>query len=317
VKPTMRIAHISDLHLSTEYNRANIANVQRLLEFIMREDVDHVVITGDIAANADPNDFLLARTLFDRFGLLDPRRLTLVIGNHDIYGGVHTPEDILLFPGRCRRTEYQTKAKEFVSYFPEVFDGCLFGSKHSAFPFVKGVGDVAFIGMNSVAPYSGLKNPIGSNGHVERRQLKKLGSILGSGLLKKKRKIVLLHHHFNKAPGRPSGNLPAVWAAIERQTMKLRGKRELLQFFAEHDIQLVLHGHQHVMEEYARKGIRFVNAGGAILGPDPALLGVQFVRVSDAGIDIQRVERPAIITQPILHLPHHDPGGVATGHEAA
>ncbi|HEX9007041.1 MAG TPA: metallophosphoesterase, partial [Bacteroidota bacterium] len=118
---TIRIAHISDLHLSPTHGRVNIRNTKRLLEHINRLKVDHVVVTGDIAANAEAGDFRLARSLFQAHGLLDPQKLSLVVGNHDIYGGVHTPEAILDFPRRCRETDVNKKTRQFLEHFPEIF----------------------------------------------------------------------------------------------------------------------------------------------------------------------------------------------------
>ena len=80
------IAHISDLHLSAEHKRFNLRRARRLLEEIGRRRVDHVVVTGDIAADADRREFEIARGLFRNSGLLDPAKLSLVIGNHDVFG---------------------------------------------------------------------------------------------------------------------------------------------------------------------------------------------------------------------------------------
>src|ERR1019366_4765358 len=141
------IAHISDLHLSAEHKRFNLRRARRLLEEIARRRVDHVVVTGDIAADADRREFEIARGLFRNSGLLDPEKLSLVIGNHDVFGGVHMPEDILTFPRRCSETEYSAQVEEFRGYFHEAFERCMYGSHAKPFPYAKVLGDVVLFGV--------------------------------------------------------------------------------------------------------------------------------------------------------------------------
>jgi 3',5'-cyclic AMP phosphodiesterase CpdA len=260
------IAHISDLHLSAEHKRFNLRRARRLLEEIIRRRVDHLVVTGDIAADADRREFEIARGLFRNSGLLDPEKLSLVIGNHDVFGGVHMPEDILTFPRRCRQTDYSAQVEEFRGYFHEAFERCLYGSYAKPFPYAKVLGDVVLFGVNSVAHYSAVKNPVGSNGDVGDGQYRKLRQLLEAPPLKGKRKIVLIHHHFHKYPSPEEGTLHSVWGAIERRTMKLHGKKRLFQLFRECGVALVLHGHVHVNGEYGRKGTQFLNGGGSLLG---------------------------------------------------
>lgn len=261
----MKIAHISDLHLSPEYRRSNIASTKRLLDHIGTLDVDHLVITGDIAANAEKRDFQLARSILKSSGWLASKSLSLVIGNHDIFGGVHHAEDIFTFPKRCKQTDYKGKVLQFYDYFHEAFDKCLHGSESSVFPYGKVIGDVVLVGMNSIAEYSKLGNPIGSNGEINQDAFKKTKHMLSSPLLSRKRKLVLIHHHFYRQASGSSGALPSLWNSIEGQTMKLRRKKKLLEMFSAAKVELVLHGHLHENREYERKGIRCVNGGGSIL----------------------------------------------------
>jgi 3',5'-cyclic AMP phosphodiesterase CpdA len=128
------------------------------------------------------------------------------------------------------------------------------------------LGDVVLFGVNSVAHYSAVKNPVGSNGDVGDGQYRRLRQLLEAPQLKGKRKIVLIHHHFHKYPSSEEGTLHSVWGAIERRTMKLHGKKKLFQLFRECGVALVLHGHVHVNGEYGRKGTQFLNGGGSLLG---------------------------------------------------
>jgi len=282
----MTIAHISDLHINSQYRYANVLRTRQILDKINQLGADHVVVTGDITSGALPEDFATARDLFAEAGLLQGSRLTLVIGNHDIYGGVHSAEDVLSFPGKCRTVHYDHRVREFARQFPEVFERTLTVSKESPFPFVKMVNDVVLIGMNSIARYSGVRNPLGSNGWVDDEQIERFERLAGSPLFAGKRKIVLIHHHFCKLERNGGGTMHSVWGTIERQTMKLRGKKDLLRLFRTHGIDLVLHGHYHRMMDYERKGIRFLNGGGSVLDERSKTLSVNIVRVSGREIDV-------------------------------
>jgi 3',5'-cyclic AMP phosphodiesterase CpdA len=306
------IAHISDLHLSAEHRRNHIRRTKRALEYIRSLDVDHIVVTGDITANGEPADYRIARSIFASADLLDSRKLTVTIGNHDVFGGVHTAEDVLKFPKHCEATDDKAKVREFGYAFRETFESTLRPSEKRFFPFAKIVGDTALIGVNTVAEYSRFKNPVGSNGSVDDRSFEQLTELLESPLLHTKRKIVVLHHHFSKMQEVKSGTMHSVWNAIEKHTMKLRGKGRLLKLFARLDVAAVLHGHVHESNEYFRDGVRFLNAGGTVLHDRSPDIHVNIVRVSDAGVqtEIHRLSAqslafPADSSVPVM-LPVHE-----------
>ena len=286
---TFRIAHISDLHLSPEHRRKNIRATKRLLEYIGTLGVDHLVITGDIVANAEKQDFQLARSILKSSGWLDSKALSIVIGNHDVFGGVHHAEDILTFPKHCKHADYKAKVSEFYDYFHEAFDTCLHGSQSSVFPYGKVIGDVVLVGMNSVAGYSRLGNPIGSNGEVSEAEMKKTAKILSSDLLMRKRKIILIHHHFYKRSSDDAGAMHSVWNAIEGQTMKLRGKNKLLKLFGEYHVDFVLHGHLHENHEYRRKNIRLLNGGGSVLENSGQEVRCNVITLTAQSVEIEQI----------------------------
>jgi Icc protein len=261
----MRIAHLSDLHLNPEYFPDRTEAFYQILEKCKALEVDHIVITGDITNQAKAKEFEHARSILKEFDLLDPVKLTMTIGNHDIYGGPYHAEDVLSFPGFCKGTDYDAKVKEFYSTFRESFDDCKYISGASIFPFVKIIGDVAFVGINSVAQWSSLQNPIGSNGDIGKHQYQQLKKIFASDILKGKTILVLIHHHFNKIEKRKSaGKLERLWHTIEMSTMKLWKKKKLFQLFNNNKVCKVLHGHLHNHTEYKRKNINFLNAGGTM-----------------------------------------------------
>ena len=261
----MRIAHLSDLHLSPDHYPERTDAFYEILQKCRSLKTDHIVITGDITNQARPKEFAHARSILNEFGLLDPEKLTVTIGNHDIFGGPYYAEDVLSFPGFCKKTDYNAKVKEFYSTFRESFEGCKYVSSTSIFPFVKMVKDVALVGINSVAQWNSWTNPLGSNGDVEKQQLKKLNEIFSGDMLKGKTILVLIHHHFNKLEAKKAaGNLERLWHTIESNTMKLWKKKKLLKLFNTMRVGKVLHGHMHQHDEYSRKKIEFLNAGGTI-----------------------------------------------------
>jgi 3',5'-cyclic AMP phosphodiesterase CpdA len=304
---TFTFAHLSDLHLSAEHKRHNLRRADRLLSFIKALEVDHIVMTGDLAADARSKDFEVARRLFKSYGLLDPEKLSVIPGNHDIYGGVHTAEDILTFPRRVKETEYPEKVEEFREYFRETFSRALFASPTHPFPYAKEFGDVALIGVNSVARHSRVNNPLGSNGEVDDGQFRRLRLLLEAPPLQGKRKIVMIHHHFRKIASTQAGAVNSVWAAIERRTMKMRGKKRLFEIFREHNVDIVLHGHVHYNESYERKGVRFLNGGGSLLGPQSPSMTLNLVRVSEDAVETRTIlvpeeipALPAAVANPFL-----------------
>jgi 3',5'-cyclic AMP phosphodiesterase CpdA len=82
----MLIAHLSDLHLNTLFSDSNIKKIERLLDYILETRADHLVITGDLTDNADESDWLLLRNQLNKRKLLNSKFLTVLPGNHDIFG---------------------------------------------------------------------------------------------------------------------------------------------------------------------------------------------------------------------------------------
>lgn len=279
----MKIAHISDLHLDANYKKENYYNTLHLIEYIINNKYDHLIISGDITENAEPASFELARSVFKNAGLLHRDKLTVIIGNHDIFGGVHLAEDVINFPAKCRKTNFYSKVNEFVYYFRETFEKNI-NPHGSYFPFVKELDNIVISGFNSIAPYSVMKNPFASNGKISTGKLRFIESILEENKFKDKTRIALTHHHFSKDTGDTAASSAAIWLAIEKQTMKLRGKKKIIREFSDLGFELVLHGHQHVNRVYSRKNVRFINSGGSILGDNFGKLSLNEIYVEPDGI---------------------------------
>jgi 3',5'-cyclic AMP phosphodiesterase CpdA len=261
----MKLVHISDLHIDNLNKKQNLLRARKVFEYIKETGYDHLVITGDITENGDNDSLELTRKTLKYYGMLDDTKTSLVIGNHDIYGGVHLAEEIVNFPRKCKTTNYHEKVKKFESVFPETFKNTFQPSRNSLFPYVKEFDNLILIGLNSVAEYSLLKNPFASNGKIKKTQIEDFENIFKLKSYRDKKKIVLIHHHFCKDMLENNESSSSVWQKIERKTMKLHNKKRLIKLFKKNDIDLVLHGHLHETGRYTRKGLLFLNAGETVL----------------------------------------------------
>ena len=282
----MKIAHLSDLHLCSKFKQDNIVKTKKLIKYALDQGADHFVITGDISDNAQEKDFLSLRKILETYKLLSSDKTSIIIGNHDIFGGVQTAHDIINFPAKCANTNYKEKVTKFLKYFEELFENAFFASNESPFPYAKILGDVVLFGINSIDKYSKLKNPFAANGHVSKTERKSLKNILSDERFLDKTKIAMLHHHFykNNVPGKSSEN--SLWNSIENFTMKLRGKKKLLNIFIENGVGLVLHGHSHEIKEYNRKGIKFLNAGGSVDNNTVGEAGLFMIEINGSALKI-------------------------------
>jgi len=285
-KIIMKIIHISDLHLCGRFKLNNIAKTKQILSDALETGFDHLVITGDLSDNAEEKDYLILRNILEKFNLLRSDRTSIVIGNHDIFGGVQTALDVINFPNRCIHTNYQEKVKTFTHYFRELFENTIRFDDNYYFPYAKIVEDAVLIGINSISDYSKLRNPFASNGSVNKKELEGFAKVFENPLINTKKKIALIHHHFYKNNMETKSSESSVWNKIESYTMKLRGKKKLMKYFVDHGIELVLHGHSHELKEYYRKGIKFLNAGGSIDGTSETESSYYMIELNNPSIDV-------------------------------
>jgi UDP-2,3-diacylglucosamine pyrophosphatase LpxH len=75
------LAHLSDLHLRDE---ADAVEFDRQLDCIAAEPVDHLVISGDLLDRWSPPLLERAHGALAARGFLDPARVTIIHGNHDL-----------------------------------------------------------------------------------------------------------------------------------------------------------------------------------------------------------------------------------------
>ncbi len=187
--------------------------VDRLIADIKEHEPDHVAVTGDLINLGLPEELEAATQWLNALGSGD--EISVIPGNHDIYARFHRD------PGVMRWRDYMLS---------DAF-GCQLGSDITAgafgFPFVRRLGQVALIGLNSGVPTP----PFVAAGALGEAQLLGLPSVLQKlrelGLVR----VVLIHH-----------------PPLARQTSRRRGLRDaeaLESVLKQHGAELVLHGHNH------------------------------------------------------------------------
>ncbi|HET7152466.1 MAG TPA: metallophosphoesterase [Candidatus Kapabacteria bacterium] len=275
------LVHISDPHLSRQFYREHFKSFKILLRSILEEGCDHLLLTGDIVSTPNIDDFYLVREILAKHNMLSADKLTVVPGNHDIFGGPHRATDVLSFPQYIRNVDYKRHLALFLETFEETFETAEYITHGEQFPFVKRVGPFAIIGLNSIATWSLRKNPLGSNGELTDEQFEGLRKLNGSSLLKGTVPIVAIHHHFNGL-AKDASTSHSIWEKIEFQTMRMRKRRKIAKLFNELDVQYVMHGHIHRNEIYEKSGITFANGAGAVCD-DPVRLLKYNVLVREGG----------------------------------
>ncbi|RKH44456.1 metallophosphoesterase [Corallococcus llansteffanensis] len=77
--PFLKLAHLSDLHL--DMSRESDAAASSLVKALVAQDVDHVVVTGDLTHRGANAEFQRFREHFAPW--METGRLTFIPGNHD------------------------------------------------------------------------------------------------------------------------------------------------------------------------------------------------------------------------------------------
>jgi 3',5'-cyclic AMP phosphodiesterase CpdA len=236
----MRFLHCSDIHLTQDYATVPIfrlgwrfwmawyelawkkrsvdyRHAARILEQIRAtardEQVDHLIVSGDLTASATAEEFRLAREALAEWAE-DRRRCSLIPGNHDCH-----------HPAALREKRFEALFGHLVeSDLPE-------HRRMGAYPYVHLVGEeAAVVGLHS----SRLPEIPGiSYGKLGKAQLEGLDAVLADPRMSGRAVLVVVHHAPRTQHGtkdKLSHRLVDAEALLER----LQGPR-----FA------VLHGHIH------------------------------------------------------------------------
>jgi len=236
---SITIAHFSDLHvldlegvplrrffnkrltglLNLRIKRKHVHHsgyVRAVAREITQSKVDHVVITGDVTNLALESEFAAAVALLRDDLHLDPRDVTVVPGNHDLY------------------TRGALKTRRFTRYFEPFLVGDLpelaVDVGVGQYPVVKLRGPAAFIGLSSAVP----RLPLVAAGRLGRAQLMALDRVLAHPEVKKRTPVFAIHH--------PAHNPLSRWKTLVEG---LHDAEELLGRLDALPRGLLLHGHLH------------------------------------------------------------------------
>lgn len=184
--------------------------LDRIVGDMLEQRPDHIAVTGDLANIGLPQEHINALAWLKALG--PPEHVSVVPGNHDIYAR----------PGRDRGMP------RWGAYMASDARGAEFVRGAAAFPFVRLLGSVAVIGVNSAVPTP----PFMAWGRVGAKQLAALADVLHrlarAGLFR----VVLIHH-------------PPLTGQASR-SRGLQDAAELEAVLARHGAELVIHGHNHV-----------------------------------------------------------------------
>jgi 3',5'-cyclic AMP phosphodiesterase CpdA len=206
------------------------ATLSAIVADMQSEAPDHIVVTGDLVNLGLPLEHEAARHWLAALG--PPSRVTAIPGNHDIY------VDMASNLGVGRWQAFMSDDEPSASQEP--------------FPFVRRLGCVALIGLNSAVP-----TPLfHAYGRLGPGQLERLGHILARLGAQKLVRVVLIHHP--PLPGQAS-----VRSALQ-------DAEDLALILARHGAELVLHGHNHramtVFAPGATRPIPVIGVPSASLG---------------------------------------------------
>lgn len=231
MKTQLTIAHLTDVHLgpiagfSPRYwnvkrllgyanwmrNRRDAYQremLERIVADLATQAPDHIAVTGDLVNIGLPQEHINALAWVESLGA--PHAVSVIPGNHDIYSRLGRD------PGTARWSAYMAS--------------CAQGAEHagdSDFPFVRMLGGVAVIGVNSAIPTP----PLVASGLVGAEQLARLDRVLERLGRAGHFRLVLIHH-----PPLPG------------QARRFRGLTDaamLEEVLGRHGAELVLHGHDH------------------------------------------------------------------------
>ncbi len=219
------LAHLSDLHLApvtgftARYWNAKRAlgylNWQRARKSVHQRSVadrleadalalraDHIAITGDLINLGLPAEYDAALQWLKSVG--PPDRVTVVPGNHDIYTRLHG------HGGVSRWAAYMGSEEQSL-----------------AFPFVRRVGPVALVGLNSAVETP----PFVAAGQLGAHQIEVAGELLDQLKSEGAVRVVLIHH-----PPLPG---------LANARRGLRDAAHFARMLEIHGAELVLYGHNH------------------------------------------------------------------------
>jgi 3',5'-cyclic AMP phosphodiesterase CpdA len=184
--------------------------LDRIVADMSEQRPDHIVVTGDLANIGLPQEHINALAWLEALG--PPERVSVIPGNHDIYSRIGRD------PGTRRWAPYMVSDRQ----------GADFVRHASDFPFVRLLGRVALVGVNSAV----ATPPLMAWGRVGRDQLVAVAEALAGLGRADLFRVILIHHP--PLPGQASRARGLLDAAA------------LGDVLSRHGAELVIHGHNHI-----------------------------------------------------------------------
>ena len=182
--------------------------LNRLVEDMKHQPVDHIAMTGDILNLGLKAEFPFAEAWLRTLG--EPRDVSFVPGNHDAY----------------TRSAMRPLATVFMPWLADT-PGEIAAGHAPHFPYLRRRGDVALIGLSSALPTA----PFLASGALGSRQRHATGPMLDLAKQEGLARVVMIHH-----PPYGEGATPG---------RGLRDHRGFARLIAAHGAELVIHGHNH------------------------------------------------------------------------
>lgn len=245
-----RFAHISDLHVlelegtsparflnkratgminlvGPRRGQHDIAILEALVEDLSAEELDHILVTGDLTNLALESEFARARGLLEPIAAYD--RLSIVPGNHDIY------------------TRGSERDRRFERYFGDLMWPPETDASEHTYPWYKDVGGVAVVGLCSARP----RLPFIATGEVGSEQLARLEELGRRHDFANRFTIVLVHHNLHERTKR------------KNLMHGLNDRHALLDLCESLGVNMVLHGHTHVAHTFNHGPVRVTGCGSS------------------------------------------------------
>ena len=282
----MKLAHLSDLHYSTERRE----EIRWILDHVRYSGAEHLIITGDLTDAGSDVQMRGLFTLLESAGYGDTESLTVIPGNHDLYGFIYQTFDnphgvlgnvrgvrslvtatrkILEFRKRLlaySSADYDSSLANFSRYYGSAFDGVIRMSGQSNFPFIKLLpGDLALIGIDSnfcLPRTYGLANTLYYARHAIRsHDITLLGENLSgsTGWIDIPSLETALSHPAVRHRKKivllhhclyDFAHLALHTSLPYAMEMRLTNRDDVARILTAHAVDLVLHGHEHTTESY-------------------------------------------------------------------
>ena len=226
-EPTLKIAHLSDLHIQDNESK----NYLLFQQVLIRKEIlsaDLVVITGDLTDKGLKKEYSALADILSDF--TSSQQILCVPGNHD---SGNTAACLGLMGSELNSCKILSKR------FNKIVNICQeYISDKIEYPIRLELakGQCVVFGLDSTCDDIKMV----AAGEIKKRQLDILDSELSS-LSSEQRKIIVLHHHvLSMSCGRRFRDLKE----IER-FMFLKNNESLKSLLLKHNVDLVLHGHRH------------------------------------------------------------------------